>query len=189
MKFNKSAFAMRAFVGVGYEFNSTVNPNKRNNLPFFKQFYAGGPSSMRAWRLRRLGPGSVIKDFATTPERYGDVQLEFNAEYRYPYVIVGGMKLMGAVFVDIGNIWFLKKEAGLPEEVFNFGRLWEDLGVGVGTGLRIDFTFFLLRVDYAFKAKDPSPDPQNAAGQNKWFYNFKPFAGQLQIGINYPFKL
>ncbi|HEX6190928.1 MAG TPA: BamA/TamA family outer membrane protein [Chitinophagaceae bacterium] len=189
MKYNRSAFALRAFAGIGYEFNSTVNPDKRNNLPFFKQYYAGGPNSMRAWRLRRLGPGSVIKDYATTPERYGDVQLEVNAEYRYPYASLGGMKLMGAVFIDIGNIWFLKKEAGLPEEVFNFGRLWEDLGIGVGTGVRIDFTFFLLRVDYAFKAKDPSPDPQNAAGQNKWFYNFKPFAGQLQIGINYPFKL
>ena len=189
MKFKLSAFAVRAFVGIGYEFNSTGNPNKRTNLPFFKQFYAGGPNSMRAWRLRRLGQGSVIKDFASAPERYGDVQLEFNAEYRYPYATIGGVKLMGAVFIDMGNIWFLKKEAGKAEEVFNFGRLWTDLGIGVGTGLRIDFTFFLLRVDYAFKAKDPSPDPVNAAGQNKWFYDIKPFQGQLQIGINYPFKL
>ena len=89
----------------------------------------------------------------------------------------------------MGNIWFLKKEAGLTEEVFNFGRLFEDLGVGVGTGLRIDFTFFLVRVDYAFKAKDPSPDFENQASQNKWFHNIKLMDGQLQIGINYPFKL
>ena len=189
MKFGKSAIAIRAFGGVGYEFNSTVNPNKRNNLPFFKQYYAGGPNSMRAWRLRRLGPGSVVKDFGQNPERFGDVQLEFNVEFRYPYVSFAGVKLEGALFVDVGNIWFLKKAAGDPEEVFNFGRLGKDLAVGVGTGLRIDFTFFLLRVDYAFKAKDPSPDPQNQAAQNKWFYGLKPLDGQLQIGINYPFKL
>lgn len=189
MKFGKSAIAVRGFAGIGYEFNSTANPNKRNNLPFFKQYFAGGPNSMRAWRLRRLGPGSVIKDYSELPERFGDVQLEFNAEFRYPYANIAGVKLEGALFVDVGNIWFLKKAAGDPEEVFNFGRLGKDLAVGVGTGLRIDFTFFLLRVDYAFKAKDPSPDPQNAAGQNKWFYGLRPFEGQLQIGINYPFKL
>ena len=43
-----------------------------------KEYFAGGPNSMRGWRLRQLGPGSVIKDFngiSGTPERYGDVQL------------------------------------------------------------------------------------------------------------------
>jgi outer membrane protein insertion porin family len=189
MKIRRTAVALRAFVGVGYEFSSTVHPNKKNNLPFFKEYFAGGPSSMRAWRLRRLGPGSVIKDYASIPERFGDVQLEFNAEYRYPYANIAGVKLEGAIFVDVGNVWYLKKAAGVPEEVFNFNRLWYDLAVGVGTGLRVDFTFFLLRVDYAWKAKDPSPDPVNADSQNKWFYDFKLLDGQLQIGINYPFKL
>ena len=89
----------------------------------------------------------------------------------------------------MGNVWFLKKEAGFEEEVFNFGRLGNDIAVGVGTGLRVDFTFFLLRVDYAFKAKDPSPDPDLIESKNKWFYDMNPLNGQLQIGINYPFKL
>ena len=52
-----------------------MNEKKRNNLPFFKQYFAGGTNSMRAWALRKLGPGSAIKDFALNPERYGDVQL------------------------------------------------------------------------------------------------------------------
>lgn len=189
IKIRRAGIALRAFGGVGYESPNTKNPLKRNNLPFFKQYFAGGPNSMRAWRLRTLGPGSVIKDFTTNPERYGDVQLEFNAEYRFPLANFAGVRLEGAFFTDVGNIWFLKKEAGLTEEVFNFGRLFEDLGVGVGTGLRIDFTFFLVRVDYAFKAKDPSPDFENQASQNKWFHNIKLMDGQLQIGINYPFKL
>ncbi len=189
MKIRRSGLALRAFIGVGYEFNSTANELKRNNLPFFKQYFAGGPNSMRAWRLRRLGPGSVIKDFATNPERFGDVQLEFNLEYRFPIASFAGVRLEGALFTDVGNIWFLKKEAGLPEEVFNFSRLGKDLAVGVGTGLRIDFTFFLLRVDYAYKAKDPSPDILKEASQNKWFYDLHLFDGILQIGINYPFKL
>ena len=62
--YKKSAIAFRLFAGVGYEFNSTVNPSKKNNLPFFKEYFSGGPNSMRAWALRRLGPGSTVKEFA-----------------------------------------------------------------------------------------------------------------------------
>ncbi len=189
MKFRNSAIALHAFAGIGYEFNSTVDPNKRNNLPFFKQYFAGGPNSMRAWRLRKLGPGSVLKEFQKNPERYGDVQLEFNAEYRFTLGTLAGFRVETALFTDIGNIWFLKSAAGAPEEVFNFSRLGKDLGIGAGIGFRLDFTFFLVRLDYAYKVKDPTPDLNNAVYQNKWFYDWKLFNGQLQIGINYPFKL
>ena len=194
LSFTKSALVMRLFAGVGYEFNSTVNPRKRNNLPFFKEYYAGGPNSMRAWGLRKLGPGSTINDFSgagSIPERYGDVQLEGNLEYRFPLTKLFGIKIEGALFTDIGNIWFLKKEANptVPESVFNFSRLAKDLAVGVGTGFRIDFDFFVVRLDYSYKAKDPSPSPANAAIQNKWF-GYKLLKGdQFQLGISYPFIL
>jgi hypothetical protein len=194
LNFRQSALVLRLFTGVGYEFNSTANPDKRNNLPFFKQYFAGGPNSMRAWSLRKLGRGSSIKEFSgtgSTPERYGDVQLEGNVELRFPAFVVGGVKINGALFTDIGNIWFLKKAADLsaPEEVFSFGRLTKDLAVGIGTGLRIDFSFFVIRLDYSYKAKDPSPSPANAALQNKWF-GYKLLKGdQFQLGISYPFIL
>ena len=145
---------------------------------------------MRAWRLRQLGPGSVTKEFSGplgTPDRYGDVQLEANAEYRFLITKIAGSQLNGALFTDIGNIWFLKKAAGLKEEVFSINRLGKDIAVGVGGGLRIDFGFFVIRLDYAYKAKNPSPSLANAVSQNKWFYDWKPQGGQLQIGINYPF--
>lgn len=185
----RSALALRAFAGMGYELGSTVNPRKKNNLPFFKQYFAGGPNSMRAWGLRKLGPGSTIKDFGTTgiPDRYGDVQLEANVEWRFPIYNFSGVMLNGALFTDIGNIWYLKKDAGLPEEVINLGRLGNDLGVGVGVGLRVDFNYFVIRLDYSYKAKDPSPSVANAALQNKWFA-YKLLRGdQFQLGINYPF--
>ncbi|HSU27510.1 MAG TPA: BamA/TamA family outer membrane protein [Chitinophagaceae bacterium] len=188
---NKSAIAFRVFGGVGYELESTVNENKRNNLPFFKQYFAGGPNSMRAWGVRKLGPGSVVKSFGTTgvPERYGDVQLEANVEYRFPVANLSGVLLNGALFSDIGNVWLLKKKAGAPEEVFNFNRLGKDLAIDIGVGLRIDFNFFVIRFDYAYKVKDPSPDPANAALQNKWFgYKWRD-GDKIQLGIGYPFIL
>lgn len=190
VQYKRSSLAFRFFAGVGYELGSTRNPDKRNNLPFFKEYFAGGPNSMRGWRLRQLGPGSVIKDFngiSGTPERYGDVQLETNIEYRFPFFSIAGVKVNGALFSDMGNIWFLKKNAGSPEEVFSFSRLPKDIAIDFGTGVRIDFSFFVVRLDYAYKVKNPSPDITNAPGQNKWFYGWKPFGGQLQLGIGYPF--
>jgi outer membrane protein assembly factor BamA len=188
--YNKSAIAVRFFAGVGYEFNSTANPDKKNNLPFFKEYFAGGPNSMRAWALRKLGPGSSIKDFGLDPERYGDVQLEANFEYRFPITTISGVKLNGALFTDMGNIWFLKKAPGrLPEEIFNVSRLGKDIAIGAGVGLRVDFSFFVIRFDYSYKMKDPSPKPVDAAGQNILFYNWKPLNGQFQLGISYPFIL
>ncbi|MDZ4794187.1 MAG: BamA/TamA family outer membrane protein [Bacteroidota bacterium] len=194
LNFAKSALVMRLFTGVGYEFNSTANPSKRNNLPFFKQYFAGGPNSMRAWGLRKLGPGSSVTGFSgagSTPERYGDVQLEGNVEYRFPFFKVAGINIEGALFSDIGNIWFLKKAAtpAVPESIFNFGRLAKDLAVGVGLGFRIDFSFFVIRLDYSYKAKDPSPSPANAGIQNKWFGYSLLKGDQFQLGISYPFIL
>jgi outer membrane protein insertion porin family len=187
----KTGFAIRFFGGIGYELPSTADPNKKNNLPFFKGYFAGGPNSMRAWRLRRLGPGSTVESFGQLPDRYGDVQLELNAEYRFTIANVGGVKIESALYTDIGNIWFLKKAAAPnnPEQVFNLSRLGKDIGIGLGTGLRLDFTFFLVRLDYAYKVKDPSPSPEKADSQNKLFYDWKLFNGQIQLGINYPFKL
>jgi outer membrane protein assembly factor BamA len=189
--YRKSAIALRVFAGVGYEFNSTVSPDKKNNLPFFKEYFAGGPNSMRAWQLRKLGQGSSVKDFALNPERYGDVQLEANFEYRFPIRNFSGVKLNGALFTDIGNIWFLKKVNLVrnDSEVFNFNKLGKDIAVGAGAGLRVDFSFFVLRFDYSYKVKDPSPSPANAALQNKWFgYKLKK-GNQFQLGISYPFIL
>lgn len=189
----KTALVLRLFAGIGYEFNSTVSPGKRYNLPLFRQYFAGGPNSMRAWSLRKLGPGSAIQDFGNKgiPERYGDLQLEANIEYRYPLFSIAGFRINGALFTDIGNVWYLKKLEGRDsKEIFDIRRLGQDLAVGVGTGVRIDFGYFVIRLDYSYKAKDPSPSPANEIYQNKWFgYKKWSDADQFQLGINYPFVL
>jgi outer membrane protein assembly factor BamA len=107
-----------------------------------------------------------------------------------------GIKVDGALFTDMGNIWFLKKEADPPDpingpskEIFKFSNLGRDLAVGVGVGFRIDFSFFVIRLDYSYKAKDPTPSPANAAYQNKWFSYPLLKGDQFQLGISYPFIL
>jgi outer membrane protein insertion porin family len=185
--FKKSAMVFHAFAGVGVESQRTANPDKRLALPFYKQYYAGGPNSMRAWPLRQLGPGSTVKFISETPDRFGDIQLEGNIEYRFAIATIADARLEGALFTDIGNIWFLRPNPDFPNGSFNFSNLGRDIAIGAGYGLRVDFGYFLIRLDYAYKVKDPSPEPINVASQNKWFYNWKPFNGQFQLGINYPF--
>jgi len=190
---NRSALVLHTFTGIGYAFNSTVSERRRYNLPLLRQYFAGGPNSMRAWGLRKLGPGASIKDFGTTgsPDRYGDVHMEANIEYRFPLVKAFGIPVEGALFTDIGNIWYMKSSPTRPsEEVFSMKSLGRDLAVGVGAGFRIDLSFFVIRLDYSVKAKDPSPSPNNAAVQNKWFgYKRWRDADQFQLAISYPFIL
>ncbi len=186
-KIRRSAFAWRAFAGVSYSIPLFKTDTSNFSLPFFKAYSAGGANSMRAWQLRRLGPGSAIRSFAPTeaPDRFGDIQLELNAEYRFLLTQIGVLKINSAIFTDIGNIWTLRKNADFPGGEFRFNKLWHDLAIGAGTGLRLDFGLFLIRVDAAYKIKDPSP--ADIRDQNKFFPYRKLTDVQIQLGVNYPF--
>jgi outer membrane protein insertion porin family len=193
----RSSLAWRFFGGVGYGLPFSRSDGKKDStnlfMPFFRQYYAGGPGSMRAWSLRKLGPGSTLKSFDKTvaPDRFGDMRLELNFEWRiYLTQLLGAYPMETALFTDAGNVWFLRKNDDFPDGEFNLNRLGKDIAVGVGTGLRIDFGFLLARFDFAWKAKDPSPS--DAAAQNKWFYHTNlgfgsRYGTQFQLGINYPF--
>lgn len=152
----KTSFAFRLFGGIGYNYSN--DPVIGRSLPFFKQFVAGGPYSMRAWGVRQLGLGSsLLSDTsASFRDRYGDIQLEADLEYRYPVTTIGGVKVNSALFVDIGNIWNLKNNVNNPESKLALNKLLTDIAVGAGTGLRFDFNYFLVRFDFAYKVKDPA---------------------------------
>jgi outer membrane protein assembly factor BamA len=188
-KLFRNAFAWRLFGGVGYSMPSSRFDNFNRYLPFFREYFAGGPNSMRAWSVRRLGPGSAIRSFDrnVAPDRFGDIRLEGNVEYRIFLANYKGIGINTALFVDMGNVWFLRENPDFPGGEFprSFDKFWKDLAIGTGTGLRLDFGFLKVRLDYSYKVKDPTP--ADLAAQNKWFYKWKPFEGQLQLGIDYPF--
>ena len=158
IKYDYTELAWR-FMG-GWGNNYSNDPLLGGQLPFFKQFTAGGPYSMRAWGLRQLGLGS--SQFYDTSsksqnfDRFGDLQLETNLEYRFNLVQLGSYKIGSALFTDIGNIWNTRDSKQDPNAVFKLDRLYKDLAIGVGTGLRIDFNYFLIRIDWAMKMKDPT---------------------------------
>jgi outer membrane protein assembly factor BamA len=122
------------------------------------------------------------------------MQLETNIEYRFTVADFESVKIGGAVFADIGNIWNVKKNATEPDAQFSLKNLGKDLAIGLGTGLRFDFSYFLLRFDLAYRVKDP------ARQQNNGWMSIQNFAITetrasglkvnnlaLQFGIGLPF--
>jgi outer membrane protein assembly factor BamA len=151
---------------------------------------------MRAWRLRQIGLGSSVQSDTisktTYRDRFGDMQLEMNFEYRFRLTSIGGFKIESALFTDIGNIWSVKNIPGDPDARFSLKRLGRDLAIAMGAGLRFDFTYFLIRLDGAYKVKDPAR-PFNNGWINTFALTEKRQNGQtienfgLQLGIGLPF--
>ncbi|OQP60651.1 hypothetical protein A3860_32130 [Niastella vici] len=187
-----ASWAFRAFAGYGLVYGKTKdsfgNIVNENNLPFFKAFTAGGPYSMRAWPIRRLGPGSSsLYPDTSGIDRFGKMQLEFNTEYRFNITTIAGIKVNSALFVDMGNIWSTEFYPGtntkVPEASFKLSRLYKDLAIGAGSSLRFDFDFFLIRLDWAYKIKDPL----YANLSDGWLHDIRILNGQFQLGIGHPF--
>lgn len=168
----------RFFAGVGKPYgNSAV-------MPFEKMYFGGGPYGIRAWSTRTLGPGSYFDPENTSAysNNLGDIKLEANLEYRFKLF----WKLEGALFVDVGNVWLIRRYAERPGADFQWDRFYKDLAVGTGLGFRFDFSFFLIRTDFGLKLRDPAWQ-----GDNKWILNDSNYPWrdkwQFQFGIGYPF--
>jgi hypothetical protein len=186
--YGKTQLAMNSYGGAGVSYGKAGNGYEQT-LPFQKAFFSGGPNGMRAWSVRRLGLGSSTY-YNDTPrtnlDRFGDIKLEGNLEYRFLLGTLFEAKFRGALFVDIGNIWSRKPidtTASAQGSDFQLNRFYKEFAVGMGTGLRIDFTYFLIRLDWAYKVRDP----QRGEFSDRWFYDLHLGDGQFQLGIGYPF--
>lgn len=202
------AFRINSGFVIGY------GPNK--TAPYEKLFFAGGSNSVRAWLPRRLGPGSAYprtdpnhptkpafnqgtgktQQFDYSFEQPGNVLLEGSAELRGRLFHLGG-DFNGAVFIDAGNVWQLNNNQR-PGANFQFNTFLSQIAVGTGVGLRIDFSFFVIRLDGGIKVYDPARRYVNANDQlvDERFILPKfslrslsngPNPLQLQFGIGYPF--
>jgi len=167
------SLATRAYIGVGLPYgNSTV-------LPFEKSFYAGGANDLRAWLPRTLGPGSFAGFDSGRVDQVGDIKLLANVEYRFTVYKF----LEGALFADFGNIWLIRPDPDRPNGDFQFSRFWNELALGAGVGVRLNFNFFIFRLDVAL----PFRDPTKPSGQRWVIQNLKGDQVRVNIGIGYPF--
>lgn len=169
----ENQIATRIMIGAGLPYGNT------NDMPFEKSFYAGGSNGMRGWQFRKLGPGTFNNPNDLNIERIGDIQLEFNLEFRFPIHSF----IKGAIFTDIGNIWTMKENETFVGGNFKFDTFYKQLAADVGLGLRFDISFLLFRIDAAVPILDPSyPQDERWRISKIQFKNFI-----LNFGIGYPF--
>ena len=173
---DEKAIATRLLIGGGYAYGNS------SALPYEKQFYAGGASSMRGWQARALGPGGEEADKTfIIPSQTGGVKLEANIEYRFKMV----WKLEGALFADLGNVWNIQGDDTSGPGYFRFKDFYKGLGADWGLGLRVNLEFILLRLDWGLKMYDPSlEEGSRIVAPQDWL---RRGGSALHFGIGYPF--
>jgi hypothetical protein len=166
-----NSLATRIFLG------SAIPYLNSEEVPYTKGFYGGGANGMRGWHFKELGPGAYSG--TEIYERIGEIQIEANAELRFP--VYRFFKL--GLFLDVGNIWTYTPSTAYPGGEFKFDSFYKQLAVDGGIGFRFDFNFFLIRVDFAAPFRSPSY-PSN----ERWRIQYLQFNDFIaNFGIGYPF--
>lgn len=159
-------------------------------VPFVKQFFVGGPSSIRAWRIRELGPGGYFElDESCNCAPPGvspffqaaDFRFEFNGELRFPLF----WWVKGAVFVDGGNIWTLKPDPQRPNAHLRWDS-FKNIAVGTGFGLRFDFNYFVFRFDWGLKLRRPFQTPTQSHWVDWTGAKWRDISN-FNLAVGYPF--
>ncbi len=189
-KDTRNSVVFRAFTGCAIPLKNL------ESIPFEKSYFVGGSNGIRAWQARTLGVGSYRDtNNVVSFNNIGDIKLEFNLEYRFKI----NKKIQPAFFLDAGNIWLLNEDPSRPNAQFNPDRFYKEIAVGAGAGLRLDFDFFIVRLDVGVPLKDPQkiegerwawqPKDEYNAFVAKYFNNTSGYKVKsvVNFGIGFPF--
>ena len=145
---HNNSFAMHLGLGVAVPYGNT------DVLPFEKRYFSGGANSVRGWSVRSLGPGGYNRhdNAINFINQSGDVKLDMSVEWR-TFLF---WKINGALFIDGGNIWTIRKYEDQPDGEFRFDKFLRQIAFSYGLGLRLSLDFFTLRFDAGMKAIDPA---------------------------------
>lgn len=173
---DKNSFAFHLAAGVGVPYGNSMI------LPFEKRYYSGGANSVRGWSVRTLGPGRYQSENRNLDffNQCGDIRFDASAEYRTRLF----WKLEMAAFVDAGNVWSIREYDTQSGGVFKFDSFYQEIALSWGMGMRLDFNFFIVRLDLGFKAYDPSK-----IGVKPWVIT-RPFVKEnnaWHFAVGYPF--
>jgi outer membrane protein assembly factor BamA len=189
-KDTRNSVVFRGFAGCAIPLKNLAS------IPFEKSYFVGGSNGIRAWQARTLGVGSYRDTInAVSFNNIGDIKLEFNLEYRFKI----NKKIQPAFFIDAGNIWLFNEDPSRPNAQFNPDRFYKEIAVGAGVGLRLDFDFFIVRLDAGIPLKDPQkiegerwawqPKNEYNAFVAKYFNNTEGYKlkSVVNFGIGFPF--
>ncbi len=173
---DKHKLVFHTALGVGIPYgNATI-------LPFEERYYSGGSNSMRGWTARTLGPGNFSNTSGSIDfmRQSGDIKFDINLEARFKLF----WKLEAAVFTDAGNIWTIRDYPEQPTGQFRWNRFYTQIGWNYGAGLRLDFSFFVIRLDLGIKLYDPGYPVESERWRTEltWKNDFA-----LHFAVGYPF--
>ena len=120
---------LKADLGYGESFGDT------SQMPFFKNFYAGGLGSVRGYEKYSLGPqNSLSQGYSSSRARPvgGNVQVVLGAEVLFPLPFIKDQRsVQSAIFFDAGNVFNTK--CG-PLEVNCYSPKEGELRYSIGLG-------------------------------------------------------
>lgn len=146
--FERSLLAFGARSGIVAPLDS-AGTSEAYAIPIDERFFLGGSTTVRSFAERDLGPhngrGNPLG---------GEFYTVFNAEYTFP--LYG--ELLGAVFVDAGNLLPAAGDASL-----------NDMRYAIGAGLRYNLPIGPIRLDYGV---NPDPKKDEAFGAFHFSFGF-----------------
>ncbi|MBK5968707.1 MULTISPECIES: outer membrane protein assembly factor BamA [Thiorhodovibrio] len=152
-------FALRGDVGYGGGYGDT------STMPFFNNFYAGGPGSVRGWEAYSLGPRE------TTVEQDpvgGNLKITGSVELFAPPPVGGKFEdtLRVGAFFDFGNVWWTQQTDLVSPTGFDLGELRYSAGLSLAWLSPVGA--LSLSVAYPINAKenDNTQEFQFSFGQN-----------------------
>ena len=100
-----------------------------SHLPFFENYYAGGPRSVRGWVANSLGPREISSDDPIG----GNLKLLGSLELFAPAPVGGQFEktLRLGAFFDVGNVWATYDSDLLTSTSFDIGDLRYSTGLSV----------------------------------------------------------
>ncbi len=188
-----SVLAVRGRVGHIHWFNK----QQGGVPPFDELFFAGGSTSMRAWRSREVRTEPIdptlsedVRDASeqtgsgTLIEASAELRLKFLTDARAQDFFTQQVARSGiALFMDIGNT---NNSLLSPVEdydnnpVSSFSAIIREPAVGAGLGFRYDLPIGPIRVDLATRVFDP------VVRTRPWIWE-RPFQIRWQVGIGHAF--
>lgn len=139
-------------------------------VPIDRQFFCGGPNSVRAWPSRQLRYTEYVSDSLKNSNLYRFLQsfvgngvlIEGSVELRFGFPRIPGLNktlqdamqnFKTTLFLDFGNAFHWYVDA--PDFQVSLTDYFTKLAVGTGIGLRYETPIGPLRLDFAFPVYDP----------------------------------
>jgi len=127
-------------LGSGMELAWMASPRGFNSIILSERLYAGGPTTLRAFKYKRAGPLDALGN----PLGGGFMAVWNLVEVRQSiYKMIGGV-----AFLDVGNVWNRIDDAKIDE-----------VRISPGLGIRIDTPLGLFRTDYGFNIYPQGSEP------------------------------